>query len=157
MKQDTAAIWRSWEESNRLSKLVEQGQYDDDENGTNIAQKSNQLTQNLHKFVATCSPDSAMRGKGFDFGKADKEDPLAPFVMPPLPNDDDHEERTGRGVDGGEENQREEVVGTFVGLDLRRYMDVCNSPQYRHTHSGTSWTWPMPGPNVSVFVHSSST
>lgn len=128
LSQDTSTIWRSWEENERLSKLVASNQYDDDNNGRDIRQKSNHLTHE-HKFIATCPPGSAMRSDpNFNFGTASK-DPQAPYVMPPLP---------------------ESAMASFVGLDLNKYMDVCESPQYRHTHSGTSWTWPMPGPNVGA-------
>lgn len=128
-EQDTAAIWRSWEETHRLSQLVAAGEYDDDKNGTDIRQKSNHLAH-PHKFIATCPPESAMRQADFDFGKASK-DLQAPFTMPQLP---------------------EGARGTFVGFDLNKYMDVCESPQYRHMHSGTSWTWPTPGPHCAIMT-----
>lgn len=72
-----------------------------------------------------------MRAPGFEFGKASK-DHDAPFD--PLEEVDD--------------------FGTLIGLDLRQYMDVCDSPQYRHSHAGLSWTWPLPGPNCPIMTAS---
>lgn len=122
---DTAAIWRSWEEEQRLHQLVQQGRYDDDNDGESPDQKAE--AKHPHAFIGTCHLDSVMRSERFEFGKAsfDKD----------------------AGVRMPEDSVPQGAQATFVGLDLGRYMDVCNSPQYRHTHSGTSWTWPMPGPN----------
>jgi hypothetical protein len=81
-----------------------------------------------------CPTDSAARAEGFDYGFADKS--FTGHEMPELP----------AGAAGT-------VVDSFLG-----YMDVCNSPQYRHFHSSSSYVFPWhPGPTMPLFtagVHS---
>ena len=83
-----------------------------------------------------CPPDSAARASDFDYGFADRE--LDGHQMSPIPE--------GKGVLGT-------VVDSFY-----KYMDVCDSPQYRHFHSSSSYVFPWhPTPTLPLFtagVHS---
>jgi hypothetical protein len=75
-------------------------------------------------MAQVCSPGSAVRSTGFDYGEPSRA--WTGKEMPPLPS-------------APQANQT--VVGTVID-SFKGYMDVCNSPQYRHYHSSTSWVYP---------------
>lgn len=67
----------------------------------------------------TCPPNSAVRQPDFVYGKASLKS--TGLEIPEVP-------------EGGIGS----VIDSFKG-----YMDVCNSPQYRHFHTSSSWTFPL--------------
>lgn len=81
-----------------------------------------------------CPPTSAARAEGFDYGFANRE--WTGLENVPVPDD---------------------AAGTVVD-SFYKYMDVCDSPQYRHTHSSSSYVFPWhPTPTLPLFtagVHS---
>lgn len=74
---------------------------------------------------ALCPPDSAIRQPGFDYGHSHK--PVTGLEMTVIP-------------DGASR--------TLVD-SLFKHMDVCNSPQYRHTHSSTAFAFPWDPTSIS--------
>lgn len=69
-------------------------------------------------MAQTCPADSAVREPGFVYGEASRD--WTGLEMPPLP-------------DGS--------IGTVIE-SFKKTLDVCNSPQYRHFHTVTSWVYP---------------
>lgn len=81
-----------------------------------------------------CSPDSAVRDPSFEYGEASRE--WTGMEMPPLPEDEF----------GGK------VLGTVLD-SFKSYMDICNSPQYRHYHTASSYVYPHhPTPLLPLFT-----
>lgn len=77
----------------------------------------------------SCPPESAVRQEGFDYGFANTS--WTGLEEPPLP-----------------EGAAGTLIDSFYG-----YMDTCNSPQYRHFHSSTSWVFPWhPHPVLPLFT-----
>lgn len=76
-----------------------------------------------------CPTDSAVRQDDFDYGFVNKA-------------------HTGHEMPGLPEGASGTVIDSFLG-----YMDVCNSPQYRHFHSSSSYVFPWhPGPTMPLFT-----
>ena len=66
-----------------------------------------------------CAPDSALRAPGFEFGDASRAS--SGKEMPETPSG---------------------AAGTVLE-SFKRSLDVCNSPQYRHFHTATSYAYPQ--------------
>ncbi|KAI5479113.1 capsular associated protein, glycosyltransferase family 90 protein [Pseudohyphozyma bogoriensis] len=113
---DNARIAVADEERTRLETLVKVGAYDADEQPPFWPKEKGPDPQ--HSMPIFCPPGSAVREPGFDYGWADPG--VTGFEMPPL---------EGR------------ATGAFID-NFKAYMDVCESPQYRHFHSSTSWVYP---------------
>lgn len=80
-------------------------------------------------MTTICPSNSAVREEGFDYGVVDKS--YTGHEMPELP-----------------QGAVSTVIDSFLG-----YMDVCNSPQYRHFHSSSSYVFPWhPGPTMPLFT-----
>ena len=76
-----------------------------------------------------CPPGSAVRAEGFDYGWAPAES--TGFEMPPL---------------------EPGTIGSLVD-SLKGYMNICDSPQYRHFHATSSWVYQHhPTPVVPLFT-----
>ncbi|SCZ88022.1 BZ3500_MvSof-1268-A1-R1_Chr2-1g04138 [Microbotryum saponariae] len=82
-----------------------------------------------HSMPAFCPNGTAVRGKVFEYGWASMDS--TGYEMPaPVPGS------IGSLVDG-----------------FKQYMDVCDSPQYRHFHATTSWVYTHhPTPVVPLFT-----
>ncbi|KAM0753095.1 hypothetical protein T439DRAFT_311762 [Meredithblackwellia eburnea MCA 4105] len=111
---DGARVAITHEERMRLENLAKEGKYDTSEAPFWPIELG---PEPHHSIPVFCPPDSLVRAEGFDYGWPDMES--TGFEMPPL----------AEGAIGS-------VLDDFVG-----YMDVCNSPQYRHFHCTTSWVY----------------
>lgn len=83
----------------------------------------------IDPFEAMCPPASSTRQHGHLFKPQDRDRAAGP-EMPSLP---------------------ENVACSFVH-SMSAYLDVCENPQYRHTHSTTSWTYPHRDPTLPIFA-----
>lgn len=72
-----------------------------------------------HSVPVFCPPGTAVREPTFDYGWAPPDS--TGLEMPPLPED-------------------EEAIGTLID-NFKQYMNLCESPQYRHFHATTSWVY----------------
>ncbi|KAK9897476.1 glycosyltransferase family 90 protein [Cystobasidium minutum MCA 4210] len=118
---DGARVNIGWEERMRLEDLIEDGVQEE------YLPKDSEMAPIMESpppgwgIPQTCPTDSKMREEGFEFGDPDKR--RTGLEVPPVPSNG---------------------VGSLVG-GFKEYLDVCNSPQYRHFHAATSWsfqTWP---------------
>lgn len=119
---DGARINLGWEERMRLEDLVESGQWEDWNEEEDPEMKPVMPSPPPGWGIPqTCEPTSTMRAEDFDFGWANKS--RTGFELAEI-------------IPGS--------IGSLVG-GFKKYADICNSPQYRHFHSSTSWsfqTWP---------------
>lgn len=114
---DGARINIGWEERMRLEDLIESGIQEE------FQPKDSQMEPVMESpppgwgIPQTCPTDSAMRDESFVFGDPDKGRTGLETPSPPP-----------------------EAVGSLIGAH-KEYLDVCNSPQYRHFHAATSWSF----------------
>lgn len=117
---DGARINIGWEERMRLEDLIEDGIEE------KYLPKDGEMAPIMESpppgwgIPQTCPTDSKMREEGFEFGDPDVG-------------------RTGLEV----QPPPSKGVGSLVG-GFKEYLDVCNSPQYRHFHAATSWSYRKP-------------
>lgn len=126
---DTARTNVGWEERMRLEDLVAHNEVEE-YNATDTDMRPHMPSVAPGWGMPTiCSAESAVRQTGFDYGFADKA--FTGHEMPELPE----------GADGT-------VIDSFL-----KYMDTCDSPQYRHFHSSSSYVFPWhPGPTMPLFT-----
>ncbi|KAI5481828.1 capsular associated protein, glycosyltransferase family 90 protein [Pseudohyphozyma bogoriensis] len=117
---DGARVGIVAEERERLESLAAKGLHDDTV-GLDPVEKGPPPHWGMSTF---CPPGSAVREAGFEYGWPDKDS--TGLEMPPLP---------------------EGSIGTLIE-DFSAYLDVCNSPQYRHFHATTSWVYSHQPPVV---------
>lgn len=114
---DGARVNIGWEERMRLEDLIEDGlleKYEPKDSQMNPVMQSPPPGWGIPQ---TCETGSAMRDPTFDF--QDPNVAQTGLEMPPRPL-------------GG--------VGSLIG-SFKNYVDVCNSPDYRHYHASTSWSY----------------
>ncbi|SCV72268.1 BQ2448_4962 [Microbotryum intermedium] len=132
---DGARIAVAAEERARLEELVKKGEWrvrlpqtDEPDEGAPYPPKEKGPWPH-HSMPAFCPNGTAVRGKDFDYGWASMDS--TGYEMPdPVPGS------IGSLIDG-----------------FKQYMDVCDSPQYRHFHATTSWVYTHhPTPVVPLFT-----
>ena len=114
---DGARVNLGWEERMRLEDHIEKGEFEEyDPQDKEMLPKASSPPPGWG-IPQTCEPNSAMRNASFEFG-------------------DPRMDATGLEKSAVPEGSAGTLVESFKG-----YFDTCNSPQYRHFHSSTSWAY----------------
>ncbi|KAM0748929.1 hypothetical protein T439DRAFT_290975 [Meredithblackwellia eburnea MCA 4105] len=119
---DGARIGVAAEERERLESLIQAGQYDDTPHPFQPKLRGPFPHWGMDIF---CPSSSAIRSQGASYGWPPSN--LTGLEMPA---------------------QEPGSIGTLI-QDFRSYMDVCNSPQYRHFHATTSWVYSHHPPPIA--------
>lgn len=124
---DGARINIGWEERMRLEDLIEDGVEDP------YLPKDSEMAPIMESpppgwgIPQTCPIGSAMRQNDFVF--LDPDMTATGFEIPTPPPG---------------------AIGSLIG-GFKEYLDVCESPQYRHYHASTSWSYRESSPKVLHF------
>ncbi|KAL8281344.1 hypothetical protein RQP46_006378 [Phenoliferia psychrophenolica] len=124
---DGARVGVAAVERERLEGIIKRGEYDLSGDPFKPELKGREPYWGMTVF---CPTDSVVGAADFEYGWPEPE--LTGLEMPPA-------------IPGS--------IGSVVGGDLRAYLDVCNSPQYRHFHATTSWVYSHhPQPLAPLFT-----